>query len=129
MNTNMSSVNIIMSTPFSKKQSCEPPQHQYKMKYNNRIQSLSLNRKITFSDMIENENIIEKQERKLMVQGIMVELKYDKYHISSNTNGRIIRRGKSGWLLVKFLGQDKNIKVRTSECKRVSKSQRLIQKM
>ena len=63
-----------------------------------------------------------------MIQGSIIELintwvnKSDGKTINSNTTGRVARRINGGWLLVKFDGQDKCVKVRSSICRLANQS-------
>ena len=60
------------------------------------------------------------EDRRRMVQGNWVKLQYILNSpvpgVERWTKGRISKRLGSGWLLVKFEGQDNSVKVRTSNC-------------
>ena len=63
-----------------------------------------------------------------MIPGSIIELintwvnKSEDKTINSNTRGRVARRINGGWLLVKFDGQDKCVKVRSSTCRHAKQS-------
>ena len=63
-----------------------------------------------------------------MIPGTIIELintwvnKSEGKTINSNTRGRVARRINGGWLLVKFDGQDKCVKVRSSICRLANQS-------
>lgn len=67
-------------------------------------------------------------ERRKMVRGSAVKLQYIFVPdgavgaIASGTTGRVSKRIHGGWLVVKFDGQTKSVKVRTSNCLRIRKA-------
>ena len=67
-------------------------------------------------------------EKITMIPGTIIELintwvnKSEGKTINSNTRGRVARRINGGWLLVKFDGQDKCVKVRSSICRLANQS-------
>lgn len=110
-------------TPSAAKPPLAPPpiQRQDSIRWyaDNTCAPGSVKRQIPFGSEVVEVEAKRAKERKQMVQGACVELKYlfdsPVAGVERGTKGRVNKRIPGGWLLVKFVGAPAS-KVRTSNC-------------